>query len=371
MTRGTTGGIPGGLRAALLAGLALLAVAGCKGRADEDAKKEDSAIPVETAPVEVGPIDAAYRGTATLEAEGEAMVVAKQGGVIEQVLVEEGDRVRAGQVLARLESDRLRLAAVQSQASLDKLKSDFNRIESVYQRNLVSKEAYEQKKYELEGAQASHDLAALALREAEIKSPIDGVVTQRAIKAGNMIQPQSPAFQVTKMDRLEAHVFVPERDIHKLAADQPAELVVDAWPERTFKGAIERVNPVVDAKTGTVKVTVLMAPGQPELRPGMFGRVEVRYDRREKALLVPKDAVITEDAMESVFVVTGGKAQRRTVKLGYSDPWRAEVLEGLSAGEQVVVTGQNSLKDDAKVDIVNAAPPPATPLQASKAQPAG
>ncbi|HKY92595.1 MAG TPA: efflux RND transporter periplasmic adaptor subunit [Nevskiaceae bacterium] len=356
--------------AALLAGVLL---AGCKGKADEEAKKEEAAIPVEIAAVTVGPIDAAYRGTATLEAEAEAMVVAKQGGVIEQVLVEEGDHVRAGQVLARLETDRLRLAQVQTRAALDKLQQDFKRIESVYQRNIVSREAYERTKYELEGARAAHDLAALALREAEIKSPIDGVVTQRQIKAGNMIQPQSPAFQVTRLDRLEAHVFVPERDIHKLAARQPATLVVDAWPEKSFKGEIERVNPVVDAKTGTVKVTVRMAPQQPDLKPGMFGRVEVLYDRREQALLVPRDAVLTEDAAQSVFVVANGHARRRAVKLGYSDPWKAEVLDGLAAGDQVVITGQNSLKDDAKVDVVNGAKttPGAEPMQAAKDQPAG
>lgn len=345
-----------GVLALCLAGL----LVGCgDGRAEnKDKKKEEASIPVEIGTAVPGLIEAAYRGTATLEAEDEATVNAKTGGVIEQVLAEEGERVRAGQVLAQLETDRLRLEVVRAKAALDKLEQDYKRNESVYQRNLVSREAYERTKFELEGARAAHDLARLALRDAEVRAPFDGVVSQRHIKVGNMIQPGSPTFRVTRMDRLQAQIYVPERDIHKLAAGQPASLSVDAWPGKIFTGSILRVNPVVDAGTGTVKVTVAMTQGQPALKPGMFGRVEILYDRHENALLIPRDAVLTEDARHSVFVVKDGRAQRRPVSLGYSDARHYEVLDGVAAGDQLVVTGQASLKDDSKVEVVNAPPAP-------------
>jgi membrane fusion protein (multidrug efflux system) len=355
------------LRASVLALAFSAALTGCgdgSAKADDKAKeKEEASIPVETARARTGAIDAAYRGTATLEAEDEATVMAKQGGVIEQVLVEEGERVKAGQVLARLETERLRLEVARAKATLDQLEQDFRRNESVFERKLVSREVYERAKFELEGARAAYDLARLALEEAEIKAPFDGVISLRHIKVGNTIQPGSPAFRVTRMDQLEAQIFVPERDIHKLAAKQPATLVVDAWPDKRFAGQILRVNPVVDAATGTVKVTVAMAPEQPELRPGMFGRVEIVYDRRSDALLVPKDAVLTEDAQHSVFVVADGRARRRPIRVGYSDADHYEVIDGLAAGEELVVTGQTSLRDDSKVEVVNA--PAATPAVAS------
>lgn len=338
------------------AGLVLLAtlLAGC-GDEKKEEKKEEAAIPVETAKVVAGPIDAAYRGTATLEAEDEATVNAKTGGVIEQILVEEGDRVRAGQVLARMETDKLKLEVARARATRENLEEAFKRNESVYQRNLVSREAYEKTKSELDVARAAYDIASLALRESEIKAPFDGVVSLRHIKVGNQIQPGSPAFRVTRMDRLQAQIFVPERDIHKLARGQSATLSVDAWPGKPFAGEILRVNPVVDAQTGTVKVTVAMKP-EPQLKPGMFGRIEIRYDRKDNAVLVAKDAIITEDAATSVFVVADGKARRRGVKLGYSDAQNYEVLEGLKPGEQVVTTGQTNLKDDARIEVVNAGP---------------
>lgn len=342
---------------ALVAGSVLTACGGSPAEAD-DKKKEEVSIPVEVADAVVGPIEAAYRGTATIEAEDEATVNAKQAGVIQEILVEEGQRVKAGQVLARLETDRLRLEVARAKATLDKLVQDFRRNESVYRRNLISREAFERSKFELEGAQAAYDLASLALEEAEIRSPFDGVVSLRHVKTGNMIQAGSPAFRITRMDRLEAQVYVPERDIHKLAPDQVATMTVDAWPDKTFRGRILRINPVVDAGTGTVKVTVAMAADQPELKPGMFGRVEILYDRREAAVLIPKDAVLTEDAQQSVFVVQEGRAHRRPITVGHSDARHYEVLTGLVAGERLVVTGQSSLKDDSKVEIVNV---PATP----------
>ena len=348
-------------------GVAALLLAGACQKKDEE-KKEEAAVPVEIVQVEAGAIEAAYRGTATLEAEDEATVMAKSGGVIEQTLVEEGDHVRAGQSLARLETDKLQLQLAQSKSSLDKIEQDFKRNESVYQRNLVSREAYERTKFELEGARAAYDLAQLALKESEIKAPFDGVVTARYIKRGNMIQAGVQAFRVTKLDRLQANLHVPERDFHKLRAGHPVKLSVDAWPGKVFDGEIIRVNPVVDASSGTVKVTAQMRPGQPELKPGMFGRVEILYDKRDNAILVDRDAVLTEDAQQSVFVVDAGKARRRLIKTGYSDSTNYEVLEGLKAGEKVVTTGQSNLKDDAKVEAVTVgAPKPAAAPQTANA----
>ena len=351
-------------RAGLLLALALTAACGPP---PQEGKKEEAAVPVEIAPVTQGAIDAAYRGTATLEAEDEATVMAKVGGIIEQILVEEGSRVQVGQVLARLETDRLKLEVARAKAEADKAQENFDRNTRIYEKNLISKELYDQSRFALEAVRAAHDLAKLSLRESEIRAPIAGTVSARLVKAGNMIQPGTPAFRVTRMDELHAHIFVPERDIHKLAPRQVASLAVDAYPDKTFRGSILRVNPVVDASTGTVKVTVAMARGQGELKPGMFGRVEILYDRRESAVLVPKDAVITEDAAQSVFVVAEGKARRRPIKVGYSDAANYEVIEGLKNGDQVVTTGQANLKDDSRVHVVNAAGPGAAVPVAAQA----
>jgi len=353
--------------------LLALSLAGCNGKkAEDEKKKEEPAIPVEVAPVTQGRIDAAYRGTATLEAENEATVMAKQGGVIEQVMVEEGDRVQAGQVLARLETDKLRFELARAQADVDRLEQDFTRLKSVYQRNLVSREAYDKTQYDLAAAHAAADLATLALKEAQIRAPFDGVVSARFIKRGNLIQANTQAFRITQLDRLRAAIYVPERDIDKLKPEHDVKLTVDAYPDQVFGGVVMLINPVVDASSGTVKVTVRIDAKQSTLRPGMFARAEILYDRHEQALLVPRDAVLVEDAAESVYRINDGRAQRQPIKVGYGDAEHFEVLDGLKLGDQVVTTGQSSLKDDAKVDVVQplkaapatAAPAPAAPAKA-------
>lgn len=360
-----------GHRAAIIGLILALAggLAACSKPGDADAeKKEEVAVPVETAFVTVGGIDATYRGTGTLVAEDEATVNAKVGGVIEQILVEEGDRVNPGQALARLETDRLALEVARAKSTLDKLEQNFKRNASVYQRNLISKEAYEQIKFELDGARAAYDLARLTLEESVIRAPIAGTISLRSVKTGNTIQIGSPMFRITRMDSLQAELFVPERDIHKLKPSLPAKVTVDGWPDKTFTASVLRVNPVVDAATGTVKVTLAMAADQPELRPGMFGRFEILYDRREQALLVPKDAVLNEDAQHAVFRIVDGKARRQAVTLGYGDDAHEEITHGLAAGDTVVVTGQASLKDGALVAVVNdAAGKPSGTAQAPQA----
>ncbi|HVT36501.1 MAG TPA: efflux RND transporter periplasmic adaptor subunit, partial [Nevskiaceae bacterium] len=203
------------------------------------------------------------------------------------------------------------------------------------------------------GARAAYDLAQLQLKDAEIRAPFAGVVTARYIKRGNTIQAGTQAFRVTQMDRLQANLNVPERDIHKLKPGHPVKLTLDAWPGQVFNGQIVRINPVVDASSGTVKVTAQMQP-QDELKPGMFGRVEILYDHRDNAILVDRDAVMTEDQQQSVFVVDAGKARRKLIKTGYSDADHFEVVNGLKPGERVVTTGQSSLKDDARVEAITA-----------------
>jgi len=144
-----------------IAVLVAMALTGCPDQKEE--KKEEASIPVETAKVTSGAIDAAYRGTATLEAEDEATVMSKGAGVIEQILVEEGQRVKPGQVLARLETDRLKLQAAQAKAEADKQQENFERNTRVYEKKLISKELYDQSRFTLESAKATYDLARLAL----------------------------------------------------------------------------------------------------------------------------------------------------------------------------------------------------------------
>lgn len=338
----------------LALGLLTLALGACEreGKTDGDEDETDPAVPVEVTAAAYGDIQAVYTTTATLEAEGEAAVVAKVAGEVEEILVEEGDQVAKGQVLARLDGDRLRLQLAQNAANLEKLQRDYQRQLELRERGLVSNEAVETTKFDLNATQAAHDLADLEYRYTWIRAPIDGVVAERSIKVGNTIAVGDPTFRVVDRSPLRAELFVPEKEYLRMAANQQVRVSVDALAEDTFSGQIARISPTMDPATGTFKVTVEVLDASARLRPGMFARVGVVYDTRANALMIPRAALLGS-AARTLFVVEDGVALRRDVETGFANADQIEVVDGLTVNEQVVTVGQTGLRDGTPVEIVN------------------
>jgi membrane fusion protein (multidrug efflux system) len=283
------------------------------------------------------------------------------GGEVRQIFVEEGDAVQAGQVLARLDGDRLRLEVAQTEANLRKLERDYNRQLELSQKGLVAKGTAENAKFDLDALRAAYDSGRLELSYTDIRAPIDGVVSARYIKLGNTIAQNAPTFRVTDLDPLVAYVHIPEKEFRKLAPQQTAEIVVDALGGERFAGAISRISPTVDPKTGTFRARVEVPDPSRRLKPGMFGRVHIVYERREDALQLPRAAIVDADGEQSVFVVEDGKAAQRPVRTGLASNGWVEVVEGLDGTEKVVVVGQGGLKTGTAVKVVDATTPAVGP----------
>lgn len=331
-----------------------LSFVGCGSNGDSTAEngKEEKAIPVEVTNVQLGSVEAFFSGTSTLEVEDEAEVVAKVSGVVKQIMVEEGQTVKVGQVLARLDDEKLAVLVAQAEANFRKLENNYQRNQELFDRKLISAELFQAAKFEFESQKAAFDLVKLDLEYASIRAPITGVIAERHIKVGNMVLNNAVTFKITGFDPLRAVLYVPEREVAKLAVGQSSILNIDALEGELYRGSIERISPVVDPMTGTVKVTVSVRNPGKKLKPGMFVRVSISYDIHENALLVPKDAILAEDTESAVFVVQDSTAYRRIVTTGYSNETQLEVTSGLELGETIVTTGQGSLKDSAKVEIL-------------------
>ena len=329
-------------------------VAGDNAAKEKDEKaKADAAIPVEVAQPVRGEMLAMYSGTATLEAEADAEVIAKVGGEVRRLFVEEGDHVRAGQVLAQLDDRQLRLQAAQSRAARAKAERDFNRQVELHSKGLVSAGAFEGLKYDLDNQVAADDLAQLNLSYSEIRAPFAGIVSERHVKLGQEIAVSTSMFRVTDPTPLKASVFIPERELARLKPGQSASISVDALAGRSFPAAVRLVSPVVDAATATFKVTLEVNDPKGDLKPGMFARVGIVFERRADALTIPRVALLDTDGSSNVFVVTAGKAEQRAIKTGLSNAGRVEIIEGLKGNEQIVVVGQNGLKDGNPVRVVS------------------
>jgi len=387
-------------RAASTLALALLIAvsAGCGGAKDPAKDAAQAAIPVEVASASHQAVTANYSGTATLEAVGEAQVVAKTSGIILKIMVEEGMRVQKGQLLAQLDDDSVRNKLVQAEATLKKAQAAFDKSEKGIAKNLIPRADFDRDKFDLETQHAVVEGAKIDLAYTRILAPISGVIAKRSVKLGNLVTINQTLFQIVDMDPLQAVLNVPERDLDTLKAGQPVHLRVDALPEKNFEGIVARIAPVVDATSGTFRATCEFRDSTSTLKPGMFGRVDVVYDQRHDALVVPRSALVEEDGESSVYVIEPappkkvdekdkGKeapkakageavaaenvkavaplfvAKRRVVKTGYTESDRVEVRDGLKDGERVITIGRNAVRDGTEVTVLT--PPPA---QAQAAQ---
>jgi len=324
----------------------------------KDNPKTDSlvTIPIEAATAKIGNVSAYYSSTAKLEAENEAIVVANLSGMIEQVLVEEGDKVIEGQVLALLDNRQYKFEVQRAEASLKKLENDYKRSKDLFKKGLISSESFDDKSFQYEQQKASLELAKLNLNFTEIKASISGVVSQRMIKQGNMIATTASMFTITDFDPLLAVLYVPEHEMGKIKPNQKTNFKVDAFNDEIFTGTVLRVSPIVDPQTGTFKVTIAVSDKSDRLRPGMFARIQIEYDRHENTLLVHKQAVNLEDGIETVFVIRNGLSMKMPVKTGFANGLSIELFtEHIAAGDTLVTVGQNSLKDSAKVHIISLA----------------
>ncbi len=316
-------------------------------------KDTTSAIPVEIAEAKVGNISAYYSSTATLEAEEEATVVAKVRGIVQRLTVEEGDFVQAGDILAQLDDEQLQLEAQRAKATMDRLQNELNRKEELFNKNLISAQEFENAKYEFQAQKSDYELAQLQVKYSRIQAPISGVISDRMIKVGNMINTDQEAFEITDFDPILAVLNVPEHEMNKIQKGQQTIIKVDAIKGKTFEGQVLRISPTVNPETGTFKVTISVKDESRQLRPGMFGRVQIVYDTHQNTLMVPKNAVLTEDGTNSVYVINNKMAYRRNINTGYVNGEDIEILDGLSPADTVVTIGQSSLQDSALVEVVS------------------
>jgi membrane fusion protein (multidrug efflux system) len=310
---------------------------------------------VAVAEVEIGDASSYYTSTATLEAEHHAQLLARTTGVVREIAREEGDRVKAGDLLLRLEDDEARQRLEQADANLAMAQAEHARRTRMRDGGLLSDEEFETTENTLRIREAERELAKLQFDFTRVRSPLDGRVVRRLVDLGQNVTPGTPLFEVMDVEPLLARVHIPAKRMGFVEVGQDITISLETTDE-TLHGRVSLVSPIVDPTTGTVKVTAEIDDYPETTRPGDFAQVSIVTERHEATRLVPSVAVFEEQGRDVLYVVEDGKAARRIVETGFVDGDLTEIVDGLSPEALVVVRGQRQLRDGAEVEVLEGPP---------------
>jgi membrane fusion protein (multidrug efflux system) len=323
----------------------------------EDAKSDDLSElpPVNVSVVELKPTELIERVVLAgrLEPWVEVEVSTELGGTVEEVSFEKGRRVKAGRVLTRIGSD-LRAAELDgAEAELLGAEAHYQKTSKLLERQAVPRQELVASTSRYKMAQARKQQAKILLERSIIKAPITGVAISRDIEPGEVVPPGAPITTLHEVDRLKVVIGIPENDISFFRVGGEATMVVDAYPGRALEGRIHYLGPAASDKNRTFPAEVEIANPGDELRPGMIARVSLVKKRFADALVIPRDALLERDEGSVAFVLDGERARVRPVVLGPNEGDVVVVLEGLAAGDGLIVTGQRNLVDGQPVRVVD------------------
>ena len=347
-------GYPLGLWTCLVLLLAFGSACGKFGKSkDKEEAEKETSIPVELTTLGRGAIESVLEASSSLEAEREVKVVARTANRVQTLQVEEGDSVVLDDLLVQLQNDVQILQVSKASNQVEEAKEEFERQTSLHEQNLVSDQAFSQTKYKLQQLQLNLEDAQRELGYTLIKAPIGGKVTQRLVRVGDQITAGQHLFTIIDFDSIVARLFIPEKELKRIAVDQPVRVRSTAFPDQVFEGYVLRVAPVVESASGMIKVTVGFKDVGP-LLPGMYVDADIVTASHEQALLLPKKAIVYDGEQRFVFrLKPDGTVERISLTSGLEDADHVQPVAVLEAGDRIVVAGQTGLKDGSQVKALD------------------
>jgi len=317
--------------------------------------------PGDIAPIEAKALSRWLPVSGTLQPVNQTTVKAKVSGEIRQILVREGEAVKAGQVLARFDTSDLDAKLTDRVGALESSRAQLALAEktrttnlALLKQNFISQTAYDSAESNLSVSQgtlksneAQVQLAKNALRDAVVVTTLEGTVAKRNIQPGEKVNFDSPLFTVVDLGRMELQAMVPANDIPEIVIGMPVELSIEGFGERRFKGQVERINPMTEAGTRAILVFVQIPNPDAVLRGGMFATGRIRLAAGAPVATLPDTAIRTEAGQNYVWGIDNGKLLRRIVVIGKRDEaaGRTELKTELPSSMLILSTHYDNLKE--------------------------
>lgn len=279
-------------------------------------------------------------------------MLAKIRGAVDQVLVIEGQQVREGEVLARIEEADYRIALDAAKANYDLAKVNIERIKRLYEQDIIPTAQLDKSENELRTARATMDDAALNLSRCSITAPMSGIIRRLDLKKGLMLSVGDPMAELLKIDQVKAVIGIPESDVAAVRRLDTVEFTIQALDDRRLLGRKYFLSPSPENQARLYRLELAVDNPRGEILPGMFLRANIIKKTVEQAVIVPLYAVLTRNDEHFVFVEKEGIAEKRLVALGIMEEWQVQITKGLVEGERVIVEGHRDVEADQQVNTI-------------------
>ncbi len=387
----------------------LLALGGCKPKEVE--QKEAVRIPVVVSKPGTGTVTMNYKSTGTIEAESESQLSFPSGGRLVEIAVDEGDQVSTGQALARVDSlqyqEMVNAATAAHGAALDAVKAqeaahevaqnqvddaqnrfeqvetNYNRFKQLYAEGVATKKefedmeaAYKSAKLAVESAEDGLKASALqveiasgqadaseaqleqarkSLSDAVLRAPYDGVVAERMMSVGELAGPGAPVYRITGNGARKVVIRVPEEFHGKVKVGDVVKISLEYYPGQTIDAPVSRITPDVSSESRAFTVEVIV-PSEYNALPGSFAQIEMGLEKAVDVLTIPMSAVLSFTDGQGVYVNNNGVAEKRIITIGLIEGETVQVVDGLSADDEVVIVGNRFLNEGANIEATQQAP---------------
>jgi len=311
-----------------------------------------AAVPVEVATAVETNAPVEIRSVGTLNSDESVLIAAELPGRIAEILFEEGQQVTEGQLLIRLDDSLAQVELKDAQAALALAESNFERASRLAQSGTGTQRTLDEAQSELARARAAVDLISVRLDKLSLTAPFDGVVGIRKFSVGAYIGAGDTLVNLEKIDRLKVDFKVPELFLAQIKVGQTVIVNLDALPGRRFEARIYTIDPLLDVNGRALNVRATLPNPDLLLRPGLFARVIVQVDQSRRVVMVPEAAIVPRGQDHLVFRVVEGRAVEVVATLGARRDGQVEILQGLVAGDIVVIAGQSRLRDGVAVEVL-------------------
>jgi membrane fusion protein (multidrug efflux system) len=271
------------------------------------------------------------------------------------VLVNEGDYVNVGQTVVIVRSDVVNVNAQTAKAIYDNAQADYSRYENAFKSGGVTKQQLDQAKLALTNAGSNLKQANISVGDTRVKAPIKGFINKRFIEPGSMLAgtPATAMFEIINVSKLKLNVTVNESQVASLKLGTPVNITASVYPDKVFTGKITFIAPKADSSLNFPVEIEIANTSSNDLKAGMYGTaLFASKQQKQSMMIVPRNAFVGSVSSNQIFVAENGIAKLKTVTAGRILGDKVEILNGLSNGESVIVTGQINLQDGNKVDLI-------------------